>query len=195
LTDAGAEPARRYLHGRGVLPETFDDVVPMLRFNRLWHKDTRETVPCLIVAKHAPSGYVGAIQRIYIDPETFGKYSRGEAKKSLGSCPGSVAQIFPVIDPIDGKMILCEGAESALAAHRIFGIPSWAMCGGFPKSLPLPARIKHVTIIADADANHGSEQKAHALARHLRAGGRTVRVLLPREVKDTNDVLLLRGAS
>jgi Toprim domain len=125
-------------------------------------------VPALIVARQCPVVHlVRGIQRIFLT-EDGRKYPRGTVKMSLGSIAGGRAELlWP-----DAELLLCEGAENALSAWRIFKTPAWAICGGFPAELPLPKRVRSVQIIADHDPHGVSERNAKVLARSIRATGK-----------------------
>jgi Toprim domain len=179
-------PAGRYLIGRGIPPPWPET----LAFGWLPHPETGEVAPALIVARHCPVvQLVRGIQRIFLS-EDGRKYPHGTVKMSLGSIAGGRAELlWP-----DDQLILCEGVETALSARRIFKTPAWAICGGFPAELPLPKRVRSVQIIADHDPHGASERHAKALARSIRATGRSCTVIIPNQLgADANDVL--RGAA
>jgi len=176
-------PAGRYLIGRGIPPPWPET----LAYGRLDHSETRERdVPALIVARHCPVVHlVRGIQRIFLT-EDGAKYPRGTVKMSLGSIEGGRAELlWP-----DDRLVLCEGVESALSAWRLLRTPAWAMCGGFPPELPLPQRVRDVTLVADFDTKGTSERHAKVLAQSIRAAGRSCTVVMPHKPgTDANDVL------
>lgn len=180
-------PAGRYLLGRGIPPPWPETIA----FGRLDHPETRERgVPALIVARQCPVvGMVRGIQRIFLT-EDGQKYPHGKVKMSLGSIAGGRAEL---ISP-DHELIICEGVETALSAWRLFRTPAWAICGGFPPELPLPQRVRKVTIVADHDGHGASERSAKVLAKSIRTTGRTCTVIMPNAPgADANDVL--KGAA
>jgi hypothetical protein len=179
-------PAGRYLIGRGIPPPWPET----LAAGRLPHPETGEVAPALIAARHCPVvNLVRGIQRIFLTEDGH-KCPHGTVKMSLGSIAGGRAELlWP-----DDELIICEGVETALSAWRLFKTPAWAMCSGFPSELPLPPQVCSVQIIADHDAHGASERNAKALARSIRAGGRTCNVIMPVQAGfDANDVL--RGAA
>ena len=179
-------PAGRYLIGRGIPPPWPET----LAFGQFPHPETGEVAPALIVARHCPVVHlVRGIQRIFLTEEGQ-KYPHGTVKMSLGSIAGGRAEL---LSPAD-KLIITEGAETALSAWRLFKTPAWAICSGFPSELPLPPRVRSVQIIADHDAHGASERNAKVLARSIRAGGCACTVIMPNaRGADCNDVL--RGAA
>ena len=114
-----------------------------------------------------------------------------KAKFSLGKIPGGRSRL---IDPFPlTHLLLGEGLETTLSAHRLFGgddCGAWCFCGGFPKTVALPDTVEEVLLIADADENGGSQQKAEALAGFIRSTGRKALARVPKCAgHDANDVL------
>jgi hypothetical protein len=92
------------------------------------------------------------------------------------------------------ELAIAEGVETALSAYRLLDKPAWAMCGGFPSTLPLSDSVRSVDLVADNDLSGGSVSKAKVLASWLRQEGRYVKVMRPSTPgHDAND--LLRGAA
>lgn len=191
-----AELGGRYLRLRGIAPPYPET----LAFSWLCHPETHERCPCLLVARHGPDGHVVALQRIYLNRDGTkyaasyrdqdGTVRKAKAKWSLGCAPVS-RLVFAYPLP---HLAVAEGVETALSAWRIFDLPAWACCGGFPKELRLPDHCERVSLIADHDPSEVSEVKARALARSIRATGRAATVLMPNETGlDANDIL--KGAS
>ncbi len=99
----------------------------------------------------------------------------------------------PVIAALHGTA-LGGGLETALSAHRIFGLPAWAMCGSFPGDIPLPQSVHRVVVVADHDQSGISERRGRALAESIRETGCQCQVIMPDHAgADANDVL--RGAA
>lgn len=87
-------------------------------------------------------------------------------------------KILPPIKPITGGAIrlfgegehicVAEGIETAIAAHEITGLPSWAVISvvGMESFQP-PEFVKQVTIIADNDKKFSGQKAAYTLANKL----------------------------
>ena len=71
------------------------------------------------MAKGEPTG---GIHRTFLLDDGSAKAPPG--KKMLGPVAGGSVRLFPMTP--DGHLGIAEGIETALAAHRIFGIPVWA---------------------------------------------------------------------
>ncbi|WP_315729128.1 toprim domain-containing protein [Bradyrhizobium sp. SZCCHNS2015] len=93
--------------------------------------------------------------------------------------------------PVDDVLGVAEGIETALAAAKLFGIPTWAAldASGVEKFVP-PANLKRLVIFGDHDAHGAGQRAAYALAARL-AGRLEIEVRIPDEAgADWNDILL-----
>jgi hypothetical protein len=145
------------------------------------------TAGCIVVpvTDHA-TGYTVGIWRI--KPCLKGPVER----LGLGPVKHNAARLFDAPGP---ELIVAEGAEDALSAHALFGVPAWAaLSAGNMARLILPPRIQQILILADRDEpkEDGRQvglEAAHELARRLRAEGRGAEVRWSRIGKDANDAL------
>lgn len=56
--------------------------------------------------------------------------------------------------PVASTLGIAEGIETALSAHQLYGVNTWAtMTSGFMKKFRVPAGVKHLIIFADRDPN------------------------------------------
>jgi putative DNA primase/helicase len=125
-----------------------------------------------------------------IRPVLAGKVPRW----GLGPSKGNAARLFWAPGP---KLIVAEGVEDALAAHvQQDGLPAWAALNAENmKTLMLPPRIREVLIVADhdepkRDGRRPGLEGAWALAKRLRAEGRSAEVRWTTSHKDPNELLL-----
>ena len=131
-----------------------------------------------------------AVHKTFLRPDGAGKADlpKAEQRETGGLLKGGAVRLAP---PRDGKIVIAEGLESALAAMQMFELPGWAaIYAGGIATLELPAEVRTVLIAADHDAN-GVGQRA-ALAAYQRWTGQrhTARILLPPTAgQDFNDVL------
>jgi putative DNA primase/helicase len=105
--------------------------------------------------------------------------------------PGSAVRLAPAAP----TMGVAEGIETALAAAKLFNIPTWAALndGGVEKLEP-PAGTESLIIFGDNDANGAGQRAAYALAARL-APKMQVEVRIPDQSgADWNDFLLMPGA-
>lgn len=166
--------------------------IPSWDSDRLrWHPECpwgTGTAGCIIacVTDHR-SGYATAIWRIR--PVLEGKVER----RGLGPTKGNAARLF---EPEGDEVAVSEGVEDALAFHALTGLPTWsALSSSNMRALILPARFRHVAVVADNDppdprtgVSPGVDA-AQELARRLLAEGRAVEVFKPKNLKDASDVL------
>lgn len=110
-------------------------------------------------------------------------------------CPGS--------RPIGGAVRLtevasvlgvAEGIETAIAAGKLFGIPTWAAldAGGVERFEP-PAEVERLIVFGDNDTNGTGQRAAYALAARL-SGRLMIEVRIPEKPDtDWNDLLISRA--
>lgn len=56
--------------------------------------------------------------------------------------------------PVASTLGIAEGIETALSAHQLYGVNTWAtMTANFMKKFRVPAGVKHLIIFADRDPN------------------------------------------
>jgi phage/plasmid primase-like uncharacterized protein len=94
------------------------------------------------------------------------------------------------LTPVAAMLGIAEGIETALAASRLFGIPTWSVLSTYGvETFEPPAEVNHLIIYADHDLNGAGQKAAYALAARL-AGTITVEVKIPdKPGTDWNDVL------
>ena len=90
-------------------------------------------------------------------------------------------------------MGIAEGIETALAAGKLFGIPTWSViCANGIRGFEPPPECRRLIVFADHDQHGVGQRAAQELARRLT--GIAVEIQLPDQVgTDWNDVLLERG--
>ncbi len=161
---------------------------PELRFldrTPLGRKPDVRFLPALIAAVRMDIGIV-AIQRTFIDRTTASKADFFKPKRALGQLGTGAVRLS---DPVGGRLGLAEGAESALSAQTLFGIPSWATLGNERFGIvAIPESITELHLFVDADK--GGER---ALKRGIEAYARAGRTIIPhkpdRPDNDWNDKL------
>jgi hypothetical protein len=100
-----------------------------------------------------------AIHRTFLDLPN-GKLAGFERpKRALGSLGCGAVRITT---PVEGRLGLAEGIESALSAMQLFGIPCWATLGNERFGLvSIPERVRELYLFIDNDAGGAlAEQRA-----------------------------------
>ena len=126
----------------------------------------------------------GGIHRTFLLDDGSAKAPPG--KKMLGPIAGGSVRLFPMTP--ERHLGIAEGIETALAAHRIFGIPVWAgLSADGVRRWQWPEGVTHVTIFADA--GDAGRQAAATLADRLNDAGIANRIVHPLHGDDFNDDL------
>jgi hypothetical protein len=126
-----------------------------------------------------------AIHRTFLAIDGAGKAPVDPAKMMLGPCRGGAVCLA---DPSDVLMV-GEGIETCLAAMQASGHPAWAaLSTSGLRSLDLPTEVRNVIVLADGD--DAGEAAAKDCALRWKREGRCVRVALPPQGMDFNDMLV-----
>jgi putative DNA primase/helicase len=184
------DPVDRWMNGRGVGMPIYPTCLrfgPRIRYSgppASYH-------PAMLARVTDATGKPATIHKTYITAD--GRKAPVEKPRMFCAAnvpPGGAVRLTPSA-PILG---IAEGIETAFAAMKMFGIPTWSAlnAGGVEKFDP-PADIQRVVIFADNDHNGVGQRAAYALAARL-SGRLKIEVKIP-ETPDTdfNDVLLGRG--
>ena len=186
VTDITDTPVEVYLRQRGVWTE--EEVQDLYFHPELFY--TRDIVfPGMVGIIRDHAGEVVALHRTFLTED--GQKAPVTAPKKItpacGPCAGAAIRLQ---EPIDGVLGVAEGIETALAAHRIHGVPVWSLVSAswMGKFVP-PAGVERVIIFADAD--DVGKSAAVALARRLHnRHGLSVKILAPKRGKDYADLLV-----
>jgi putative DNA primase/helicase len=149
--------------------------------------------PGLLAAVTAPDGRMVSVHRTFLT-KPGGKAHGGKSKRLMpaiapGSTKGAAIRLYP-----HGEQLgICEGIETAMACHLLFGLPTWAaVSSGGLACVEIPPEVELVGIFADADA--AGEQAALALGRRLMLSGRRFKIWPPpNRGWDWADMLSERG--
>jgi len=176
-------PAKTYLQARGIRA-----VSRALRFHPrtpLGPKGNTQFLPALIAAVTMDHGLVG-IHRTFLNPLKPAVPPFANPKRALGSLASGAVRLF---EPVDGRLGLAEGIESALAAKALTQIPCWASLGNERfglVSIPESVRELHLFVDDDAGGDIAEERARSAYA----CENRTIVTRRPRgHGKDWNDAL------
>jgi len=189
------DPVDCYLKARGIKLEVsltalrfhpnlpyYDDLAPLGEF------------PAMLALVRNHDGKAIALHRTYLGNGC--KANVPTPKKIISSKPnilsGAAIRLF---DPIDGKLAIAEGIETALAFYCAIQIPVWSTISAWGmENIILPVKIKEIIIAADNDISGRGQKASEILAKKLIAEGRTVKKVTPPKVgQDFNDLLLEVG--
>ncbi len=80
-----------------------------------------------------------------------------------GALKGAAIPLYDMAE--NGKLMVCEGIETALAARELFGLPVYACASAWGlQSVNLPAGVNELFIVADNDHSNTGYKAAHNLA-------------------------------
>jgi len=174
--------AEAYLRSRGLADPGSPDL--------LFHPDLtdyearRGWSGMVAVVRDGAGAPTGGIHRTFLLDDGSAKAPPG--KKMLDAVGGGSVRLAPVGD--DGHLGIAEGIETALSAHAIFGVPTWAALSAEGlRRWQWPAGISRVTIFADA--GEAGAQAAAVLAERLSAAGVPNAIVAPLHGDDFNDDL------
>ena len=186
------DPVGRYLFrrvGLTVFP-------PCLRTaDRLRYQDGLQGEPSwhpAMIAKVVDSeGRPVTLHRTYLTPG--GHKAEVPKPKKLMAGRDDMAGKGPAIrlgGPVDGKLGIAEGIETALAASAVHGLPCWAAVSStMLAQWEPPAGVSEVWIFADNDVHFAGLAAASALAHRIYGADRRVNLTMPeRQGEDWADV-------
>ena len=117
-----------------------------------------------------------------------GKAPVDPQKMMLGPCSGGAVRLGPIND----RMMIAEGIETALSAMQATGEPAWAaLSTSGLRALDLPDGVRDVIVLPDSD--DAGEAAARDCALRWKREGRRVRIARPPREMDFNDVLMGRA--
>lgn len=140
-------PAEGYLAQRGILRAS--DQLRYLGRTPLGPRGAVLFLPAMLAAVTTDIGII-AIHRTFLDLPN-GKLAGFERpKRALGSLGCGAVRIAT---PVQGRLGLAEGIESALSAMQLFGIPCWATLGNERFGLvAIPESVRELYLFIDNDA-------------------------------------------
>lgn len=159
---------------------------------RFLSDDEREKYhPAMVAAVTLwPSKTISGVHRTYLTADGTDKAALSPNKMMLGPTKGGAVRL----SPIGTKLILAEGIETALSCLYATNIPTWSClsASGMMDVVVPPLEItQEIIICADGDA--AGQKAADKLAERLHRAGYIVRMALPPQGQDFNDILRGEG--
>lgn len=171
LSEATApEVVERYLKSRGL--SVMSDVLrghPALTYFEDGQFLGR--FPAVLAPVVAADSSLSTVHRIYVGDVPTKK----KMMPVINNTAASAVRLFESVNALG----VAEGVETAIAAHELFKVPTWAClsANGIETFNP-PSNVTHLIIYGDNDRNFVGQKAAHVLAARL-AGKITVEVKIP----------------
>ncbi len=148
--------------------------------------------PAMIALVRNQNNKMATLHRTYL-----GKACKADVPKPKKLMPAiqpkaSVGAAIKLYPPVNGKIVLAEGIETALAIHVATKLPVWATISAVGlEQVILPSTITEIIIAIDNDESHCGQNAANKLATRLLIEGRKVKRIMPENSgQDFNDLLL-----
>lgn len=137
--------ADKYLINRGLNTDGIDD---LFFHPQLPHWPLKTNMPAMLGVVKNLYGDVIGIHRTYLDGATQKKADIKPNKMMLGNISGGAVRLYKA----NQKVGIAEGIESAIAAQKLFRIPTWAaLSTAGIINIQFPGTIKEVVIFVDND--------------------------------------------
>lgn len=188
------DPVDRYLKARGIALEKYPDV---LRYhpNLSYYSDDKKLIGCFpamlaLVTNEKNKGVT--LHRTYLGNGCKANVPKPKKLMSAIRPRASVGAAIKLDIPVDGKIALAEGIETAFSINIAAKIAAWATGSAYGlENIILPPSITEVIIAVDNDESNRGQEAASILAARLLKEGRIVRRIIPQKVgQDFNDLLL-----
>jgi putative DNA primase/helicase len=139
-------PAERYLAERGLMATS--DQLRFLGRTPLGPRGAVRFLPAMLAAVTTDIGVI-AVHRTFLDVASGKRAGFERPKRALGSLGCGAVRLAP---PVQGRLGLAEGIESALSATQLFGIPCWATLGNERFGLvAVPESVRELYLFIDND--------------------------------------------
>lgn len=136
--------------------------------------------PAMLAIMRYPDGQGSSVHRTFLTPDGF-KAAVDPVRKIMPGFPleGSAVRL----GPLQERLGIAEGIETAICAGKLFGLPVWAgiSANGLLSWTP-PEGVRSILICGDHDENYVGQAAAYGKAKQLRAKGFEVEIRIPAEI-------------
>lgn len=173
----GDDEARAYLVNRGFLPP-YSDALRFCASAHVSDHPTKTRLAAMLALVTGPDGKGVNLHRTFL--ENGGKANMPEPRRLMpGRLPdGSAIRLWPH----EGRLGVAEGIETALAAHRDFGVPCWSTINTtLMAAFRVPDDVREFDVFGDNDSKFGGQAAAYTLAHRAatKRNAPTVEVHIP----------------
>ena len=159
-----------YLNARAIkaVPETARITLPLAYLSHEQEEGTASHDPGLVLPIRNKQGVLQALHVVWLNADLTGKRDAEPQRQSYGLVKGNFIELckIPYDKPLP-KLLIAEGAETALAMMQLTGLPAIATAGrGFMADLDPPIANEYI-IAPDCDDDGGSRRDAGLLAQRL----------------------------
>lgn len=166
------DPVWNYLTRRAGIKTVPDN----LRFHPSLRYDGAKSFPAMLGIVTMPDGKPSTMHRTWLDGNGW-KAPVDEPKKVMS---GAIKSGAIRLAPVEPRLGIAEGIETALAASVLFGLPVWAaISANGMQQWEVPEGVSEVVIFSDNDENYTGQTAAYALAKSLSLKGLKAEVLVP----------------
>ena len=180
------DPVDQYLRYRGV---SLDVYPACLRSTTAWHQDFETNIntkhPTMLAQITGVGGKPVAVHRTFLADDSSGKAAVSTPRKVAS--PYGRGPTIRLTQPAP-VMGIAEGIETALAAARLFAVPTWSViCAHGIETFEPPQECEKLIVFADHD-HHGVGKRAAEAPCRLQIA---TEIRMPdKPGADWNDVLL-----
>jgi len=191
-----AVPVEVYWRSRGLaLP-----VPPVLRFlQRCPHRPdpryNRDYYPAMLTPVVNVDGHQIGIHKTFLKSDGSGKWPFSDKRLQRETCGpiGGGAVRLASYEP-SRALAIGEGIESTASAMQLFDLPGWAALSvSGIKSIELPECVRDLVIVVDNDENGTGQEAALFSYTRWTGEGRSVRLLVPPNVGEDFNQIMMSG--
>lgn len=176
---SGVEPVKegdqvsQYLVSRGLnkIPES------IMFHPSLYESERGKNCAGMVARIQSASGEVISLHRTFLkDGKKAEIDSPRKVLSPVGSLNGGAIRLYPATSFVG----LAEGIETAIACHKMFGVPVWSVINtNGLKTFEPPKGIENILILGDNDKNFAGQEAAFHAANKLTLKGYQIQVNIP----------------